>query len=119
MNEYITRNNAISVVCFGCNQQFSDKPCEPNDCVIRKSIMALTTADVAPIAEVAREIVEDVKVTLLDYHLQESKKYSKSISKTKKQFDIETQSYRAVTDAIIFALKTLGEIEKKYTEEGK
>lgn len=77
------------------------------------------SGDLSPRAEAAREIVEDVKTTLLDYHLQESKKYNKSLSKTKKQFDIETQRYRAVTDAIKFALKTLDEIEKKYTEEGK
>ena len=52
MDEYITRNNAISAVCLGCNQQFSDEPCEPSDCTIRRSIMALPTADVAPRAEV-------------------------------------------------------------------
>lgn len=75
--------------------------------------------DLALRAEVAREIVEDVKETLLDYHLQENKKYLKSTSKTKKQFDIETQRYIAVTDAIKFALETLNEIEDRYTEEGK
>lgn len=48
MDEYITRNNAISAVCLGCNQQFSDEPCEPSDCTIRRSIMALPTADVVP-----------------------------------------------------------------------
>lgn len=52
MDEYITRNNAISAVCLGCNQQFSDEPCEPSDCTIRRSIMALPAADVAPRAEV-------------------------------------------------------------------
>ena len=49
MDEYITRNNAISAVCFGCNQQFSDEPCEPSECSIRQSIMALPTADVAEV----------------------------------------------------------------------
>ena len=49
MAEYITRNNAISAVCFGCNQQFSDKPCEPYECTIRQSIMALPTADVVEV----------------------------------------------------------------------
>lgn len=77
------------------------------------------SADVAPRAEVAREIVEDVKATLLDYHLQENKKYLKSLSKTKKQFEIETARYRAITDAIKFALDTLHELENRYTEDGK
>ena len=54
MDEYITRNNAISAACFGCNQQFSDKPCEPSECTIRQSIMALPTADVAPKSEVEK-----------------------------------------------------------------
>lgn len=52
MDKYITRNNAISAVCFGCNQQFSNEPCEPSECTIRQSIMALPTADVAPKSEV-------------------------------------------------------------------
>ena len=52
MDEYITRNNAISAACFGCNQQFSDEPCEPSECTIRQSIMVLPTADVAPKSEV-------------------------------------------------------------------
>lgn len=52
MDEYITRNNAISAVCFGCNQQFSNEPCEPSECSIRQSIMALPTADVVPKSEV-------------------------------------------------------------------
>jgi len=52
MDEYITRNNVISAVCFGCNQEFSDEPCEPSQCAIRQSIMALPTADVVPKSEV-------------------------------------------------------------------
>jgi predicted transcriptional regulator len=75
------------------------------------------SADLVQRAEAAMEIVEDVKETLLDYHLQENKKYLKSLSKTKKQFEIETARYRAITDAIKFALETLNEIEDRYTEE--
>lgn len=67
MDEYITRNNAISAVCFGCNQQFSDEPCEPSDCTIRQSIMALPTADVVPREEVAREIFEMIWA-IVDLH---------------------------------------------------
>ena len=49
MAEYITRNNAISAACFGCNQEFSDEPCEPDTCAIRQAIMALPTADVVEV----------------------------------------------------------------------
>lgn len=66
---------------------------------------------------IARDIVMGAKATLLDYHSQEGEKYSKSLSKTKKQFDIQTERYRAITDTIKFAIETLNEIEKKYTEE--
>ena len=48
-DEYITRNNAISAVCFGCNKQFSNEPCEPSECTIRQSIMALPLANVVEI----------------------------------------------------------------------
>ena len=56
MDEYITRNNVILAVCFGCNQEFSDEPCEPSECAIRQSIMALPTADVVPKSEVEKLI---------------------------------------------------------------
>lgn len=61
MDEYITRNNAISVACFGCNLQFSNKPCEPSECTIRQSIMALPTADVVSKSEV-EELKADLEV---------------------------------------------------------
>lgn len=48
MDEYITRNNAISTACLGCNQEFSDEPCEPDACAIIQAIMALPLADVVP-----------------------------------------------------------------------
>lgn len=69
--------------------------------------------------EIVRDIVMGAKDTLLDYHLQENKKYLKSQSKTKKRFEIETTRYRAITEAIELALNTLNEKEKKYTEDGK
>ena len=58
IDEYITRNNAISAVCFGCNQQFSNEPCEPSECTIRQSIMALPTADVVPKSEFEMAVKE-------------------------------------------------------------
>lgn len=66
---------------------------------------------------VAREIVNEVKETLLDFHLREDKKYRASKAKSRKQFEIETARYRAITDAIKFAIEALNEIEKKYESE--
>lgn len=65
-------------------------------------------------ADGAREMINDVKEILLDYHLRENKKYCASTAKTKKQFDIETARYRAITNAVKFAITTLNETEKKY-----
>ena len=54
MDEYIKREDAISALCFGCNQEFSDEPCEPNECALRQAIKAVPTADVVPKSEVER-----------------------------------------------------------------
>ena len=99
MDEYIKRNNVISAVCFGCNQEFSDAPCEPDACAIRQSIMTLHTADVVaksesefdsiPVevaqvlkdkavekakAEVAREIFEEIEDIIQDRKNEEIKR---------------------------------------------
>ena len=58
MIEYITRNNAISAVCFGCNQEFSDEPCEPDACAIRQSIMALPISDVVEVETIKAWLYE-------------------------------------------------------------
>lgn len=58
MAEYITRNNAISAVCFGCNQEFSDEPCEPDACAIRQSIVALPIADVVEVETIKAWLYE-------------------------------------------------------------
>jgi hypothetical protein len=49
MDEYIKREDVISAMCFGCNQQFSDEPCEPNECALRQAIKAVSTADVVEV----------------------------------------------------------------------
>lgn len=49
MDEYIKREDAISAVCFGCNLEFSERPCEPPDCEIRHAINAVPAADVVPV----------------------------------------------------------------------
>jgi len=54
MDEYIKRKDAISASCFGCNQEFSDEPCEPDACAIRQALTTVPTADVVPKSEVER-----------------------------------------------------------------
>lgn len=95
------------------------KPCDCK-CEIFTDAQYLYAKGYRKAADVAREIIDDVKETLLDYHLQENKKYLNSQSKTKKQFDIETARYRAITDTVKFAIATLDELKNKYeSEEGK
>ena len=43
---YIDRDKAMSAVCVGCNQEFSDEPCEPDCCEIRSAIESIPTVDV-------------------------------------------------------------------------
>ena len=88
------------------------------DCSEGKEFGKLYNAGYLKSSDVAREIVNDVKETLLDFHLREDKKYSASKTKKRKQFDIETARYRAITDAIKFAIEALNEVEKKYESEG-
>ena len=49
MSRYIEKEKVISAVCFGCNQQFSDEPCEPSECSIRQAINSIPTADVVEV----------------------------------------------------------------------
>ena len=90
--------------------------CDHYGCEYRMQAEALYNAGYRKADEVAREIIADFKDILLDYHLQEDKKYVRSSSNSKKQFEIETARYRAITDAVKFAIETLNEIEKKYAE---
>ena len=49
MAEYIERKKVIEAVCFGCNEQFFDAPCEPSECSIRQAIMSIPAADVVEV----------------------------------------------------------------------
>lgn len=52
MDEYIKREDLISTICMGCNEEFSEEPCEPDCCAIRRAIKNIPTADVVPKSEV-------------------------------------------------------------------
>ena len=46
MVEYIDKKAALDAICAGCNVEFGDEACEPNDCVLRMRVSALHAADV-------------------------------------------------------------------------
>ena len=47
--EYIEREKAIGIMCDGCNIEFSDEPCEPNDCRLYRGIREMPAADVVEV----------------------------------------------------------------------
>ena len=49
MTDYISREDALIVVCEGCNIDFDKEPCEPSDCTIRGFIRSIPAADVRPV----------------------------------------------------------------------
>ncbi|MBE6547834.1 MAG: hypothetical protein E7667_03005 [Ruminococcaceae bacterium] len=61
MARYYEEQTVLNAVCRGCNEEFSDEPCEPSDCLLLREIKNLSTADVVPTSEVAREIFEEIE----------------------------------------------------------
>ena len=108
MDEYITRNNAISAVCFGCNQQFSDEPCEPSECTIRQSIMALPTANVVPKSEY------DAIVSAVDNSTQEFLKLHDDYQEAKREVERWRRNLEAVLEEIP---ETKREVAREIFEE--
>ena len=49
MAEYINKFEMRSAVCRGCNEEFSDEPCEPSCCHILQEIKRIPTADVVEV----------------------------------------------------------------------
>ena len=49
MTEYIERMTAISEACKGCNEEFSDEPCEPSECRLQQRLFAIPAADVVEV----------------------------------------------------------------------
>ena len=95
MDEYIIGDNMISAVCLGCNQQFSAEPCEPSECTIRQSILALPSADVVPKSEI-KKLIEEIETAL----------------KKSKQIDMSNGPYFEIYLEVYVA-----EIKKKYLEK--
>ena len=49
MKEYIDREEMLSAVCRGCNEEFSDAPCEPSACAMLRELKKIPTADVVEV----------------------------------------------------------------------
>lgn len=49
MIDYIMRLDALIDVCIGCNEEFPNEPCEPNDCKIKMALSGIPTADVVEV----------------------------------------------------------------------
>lgn len=58
MDEYIKREDVKKVVCEGCNERFSEEPCEPPDCEILHAIKSVRAADVVPKARYELAVAE-------------------------------------------------------------
>lgn len=52
-DRYISLWEARRACCYGCNAQFENEPCEPNDCIIMQELNTLSTADVVPVVRCA------------------------------------------------------------------
>lgn len=68
-------------------------------------------------SEVAEEVTEAVKKSLLAFHLDEDRRYNTASIKTNRQMDIATARFRAVTDTLLVAVNAMIELKKKYTKE--
>lgn len=49
MDEYISKEAALKKLCYNCNNELSEEPCEPSDCFILEAIRSLPAADVAQV----------------------------------------------------------------------
>ena len=49
MIDYIMRLDALIDVCIGCNEEFPNEPCEPNDCKIKRALSGIPTVDVVEV----------------------------------------------------------------------
>ena len=110
MDEYIKRKDAISAICFGCNQEFSDEPCEPKECYIRQAISNTPTADVVPKSEVASIFDELIKEAseIAEYYKKEADGMSCS--------EYAKIEYRGTQIGALLVQYKIAELKKKHTE---
>lgn len=49
MSRYVDADNLKKHMCMICNNDYSDEPCDPSDCIFYNAITHAPTADVAPV----------------------------------------------------------------------
>jgi hypothetical protein len=69
--------------------------------------------------EATLEVINKIKKLLLEYFDSKDREYTTMNIKSKKQLQIATAHYQGATNAVVFALNTIAELEKKYMEDGK
>jgi len=68
----------------------------------------------AKVSDVAMEIFEEIKKTLLEYHRDKSNKYMSMRIKSTKERQIASAHYQGLSGAVTFALRTIDDLKKKY-----
>ncbi len=115
MDEYIKRKDAISAICFGCNQEFSDEPCEPKECYIRQAISNTPTADVVPKSEV--KALKNQVNRLQKYAAKRDEKLNALlVAKTKQE--VARKIFEEIENNVLMIIsdETFAELKNKYTE---
>ena len=49
MDEYISKEAALKKLCYKCNNELSEEPCEPSDCFILEAVKSLPSIDAVPV----------------------------------------------------------------------
>ena len=109
MARYYEGESLRRAICRGCNEEFSDAPCEPSGCLLLREIQNLPTADVAPKSEVAIEVIDEairavfLKTDMKIYNTIDGKPLGDCVA-----FGRQQAMYDVIT--------LLSELKKKYTE---
>lgn len=130
MARYYEGEALLSAICRGCNEEFSDAPCEPSGCLLLMEIQNLPTADVVPKSEVDKWYHE---YHAIKYALKQEKMYHRETEKLADKYFVELQTAKAEVAREIFEeiyeycfdqfgyidYNALAELKKKYTVDKK
>ena len=122
MAQYYERETLLKAICRGCNEEFSDAPCEPSECLLLREIQILPTADVVPKSEVEALLKENAR-WLMEYANQRAEVNS-IIEKAKQEVarEIFEEFERLMENNEVYFCQTdemreeFAKLKKKYTE---
>lgn len=63
VGDLVDRETVLRVLCKGCNVEFSEEPCEPNDCAIKTMLECLPTLTLEDLRPKGRWIPQDDTLT--------------------------------------------------------